>query len=229
MPGLNLRKVQRASALHNHCVNIPHPPIADVDWVLDAEDISAIADNIETVFDATATGWNEGFLPQTGRNVTVTVTDAAAADLTATVIVEGKNQFDESISETFSGLTGAGGTSVGSKIFKEVTKIRFTGANMAASDLLDVGFGDRLGLPFLPHDETRVSISRVVVDTAAAGPAGATTFAGSTSLVDKNNGALVACGSGGSGAIVDDDVITAYYVSKPTTAEDNGLAKKVVG
>jgi len=77
------------------------------------------------------------------RNVTVVASAATAQD--AKAIVYGTNIANQAISEDF---TLKGDTPVvGNKAFKTITKIVLPAA--ASSETIDVGWGDKIGLPYM--------------------------------------------------------------------------------
>ena len=90
--------------------------------------------------------------PAVPRNISATVGGTGGDIKAIQVIVEGTNFLDAAISETLPVFTvDTGGSVVGSKAFKTVTKITIpahdgTGATTA------IGWGDKLGLPYAEEE-----------------------------------------------------------------------------
>lgn len=91
--------------------------------------------------------------PTVPRNLIITF--AAAWD-GGDVVVEGTNQFDQVISETF--LSNAGSTRVGTKIFKTVTSVAHTVVG-ATANTYSVGDGDKLGITTIPATSSPVLLA----------------------------------------------------------------------
>lgn len=204
---MRLNGVPDCSEYFRKSAAVPFVAVADSNYIKDNFDLSTAVDN-QTIL---ASSLDVKFLPETGRNVTITLTDAAGTTLRVTAAVHGYNFFGKKITETFGPMSAAGGTYLGSKIFKEITSIVLTDVTaVAASDLMDVGFGDRLGMHHKVQSVDRVIIERKVVDTAAAGPSAPVMIEGSATYVDLDNKAFKAIGSN-SGAFTDDDCFIFYY------------------
>lgn len=87
--------------------------------------------------------------PNIPRNITAT-TDGTAGDIKAVqVIIEGTNYLDEAITETLPAFTENNKTTVvGNKAFKTVTKIKIP-AHDGLGATTAIGYGEKLGLPYL--------------------------------------------------------------------------------
>lgn len=119
--------------------------------------------------------------PPAARNITATAGGTAGDIAAIQVIVTGTNMLDEVITETLPAFTAdTAGTVEGSKAFKTVTSIVIpahsnTGATTA------IGFGDKLGLPYLLTDNNllKTHLNHVLEGTAA-------TIAMSATLIESN-------------------------------------------
>jgi hypothetical protein len=190
--------VRNQSLLMRQYLTIHNPPVADVDFVVDDTNISALA--VGAVLTLA-----QAILPHTGRNLTLTVTDAASTTLSVTITAVGKDHFGRSISESIT-ATGAATFTAGAKIFKDVESITITAmANNTTNDKVDVGFGNKLGLLAQVSAESQIDITRQLEDGTSGVTGLATVLAGSSTYVDRTNDALQAVGSGGSGAIATGD------------------------
>jgi len=129
--------VHKLSVAHIH-LTADQACAADADGIL----ADAVLDNEET------TEVTEFLNPMPyARNVTVVA--SASTGENAKVIVHGTNIADKPISEEFA-LTGTTPV-VGSLAFKTITKIVLPVA--AGSETIDVGWGDKIGLPFIMSDK----------------------------------------------------------------------------
>jgi hypothetical protein len=110
----------------------------DADGILDGQASSATLVTTVTEFLAQ---------PPYPRNITIvaggTTTDVKGMSIT----VNGTNFRDEPISEAFAFLANATDPTVGAKAFKSVTSVVIP-AQDGAGATFDVGWGDKLGLPF---------------------------------------------------------------------------------
>jgi hypothetical protein len=87
--------------------------------------------------------------PAVPRNITATAGGTAGSIKAIQVVIEGTNYADEVITETLPAFTvDTAGTVEGNKAFKTVTKITIP-AHDATSATTIIGFGDKLGLPYL--------------------------------------------------------------------------------
>lgn len=129
----------------NHVrVNLGAPATLDADGIKNDLDIAtANASVVTTSFETTYDTVN-GLSGRYGRNVTMVASGAA----TTTIEVRGNDWLGQPMLETFT-LNGAT-TVQGNKAFKYVTSLK----NITGTDArtLDVGWGDRLGLPFKALD-----------------------------------------------------------------------------
>jgi len=132
--------------------------------------------------------------PPCPRNITATAGGTAGDIKAIQVIIEGTDFNDETITETLPVFTvDTGGSVTGSKAFKTVTKITIpahdgTGATTA------IGYGDKLGLPYLLSHNTCIFsfLNNVLEGTAATVAASASAISSNT--IDLNsalNGTVV--------------------------------------
>jgi len=132
--------------------------------------------------------------PPCPRNITATAGGTAGDIKAIQVIIEGTDFNDETITETLPVFTvDTCGSVVGSKAFKTVTKITIpahdgTGATTA------IGYGDKLGLPYLLTHNTLLMtfLNNVLEGTAATITSSATLISSNT--IDLNsalNGTVV--------------------------------------
>jgi hypothetical protein len=119
--------------------------------------------------------------PPCPRNITATAGGTAEDIKAIQVIVAGTDFNDEAISETLPVFTeNTAGSVVGSKAFKTVTSITIpahdgTGATTA------IGYGDKLGLPYLlTHNTLLMTFLNNVLEGTAA------TIASSSTLISSN-------------------------------------------
>jgi hypothetical protein len=135
----------------------------------------------------------EARLPLPGRNLIVTVTEAAGATLSGTVRVECYNQFRTRTYETFT--IASSGTLTGSKICTNLISVKAVSlTNEAAGDTISIGWGDKVGLPF-QFSENLSEIKRIDL-TVAAGTT-TTNVTVNTTNVDATYYALHAAAFGG--------------------------------
>ncbi len=86
--------------------------------------------------------------PATPRNITATAGGTAGSIKAVQVVIEGTNYNDDVITETLPAFTvDTPGTVEGNKAFKTVAKITIP-AHDAASAATEIGWGDKLGLPY---------------------------------------------------------------------------------
>ena len=116
---------------------------ADADGIL-AEQTPGVAELV------VSTGF--GTLP-CPRNLTVTGTGTAADVPADSVVIEGTNINDEAITESFLFTVNDNTAIVGAKAFKTVTKVTFP-AGDGADWQATVGWGDKLGLPYMLSHNT---------------------------------------------------------------------------
>jgi hypothetical protein len=120
------------------------PVLADVDRIVDAED------------------WADGTVaitaqPATPCNLTYALTDANASITAGICTVVGEDPLGRAITEVFD--MSAGLTLTGTKIFKNVVSVTISdtaGVPAAGVDVLDIGVGNVIGLPFDIDDEDAV-------------------------------------------------------------------------
>lgn len=194
------------STYYRKLVSLPFPGAADPDFVVNDEDISAAAvGDTFTILNAR--------IPLTGRNITLTLTDASGTSLTMSVEVLGYDQFGNPIAETISATASAAGT--GAKIFVSITSVTVTAvANAAASDLANVGIGDKMGLPFKVGSNETATVTRTASGSAPV------TFVDSSTYIDRTYSAIQAVGSGGSGALAATDCISVFAELDVTGPDD---------
>jgi hypothetical protein len=131
---------------------------SDADGILDGQASSATLVTTVTTFLKQ---------PPYPRNITIlpagTTTDVKAMSIT----VNGTNFADEAITEDFAFLANATDATVGVKAFKSVTSVVIP-AQDGAGATFDIGWGEKLGLPFMA-DENRVlrALDDGVVETTA--------------------------------------------------------------
>lgn len=95
--------------------------------------------------------------PPAVRNVTATAGGTAGDIAAVQVVVEGTNYLDEAISESLPAFTlNTAGTVVGSKAFKTITKVTVPAMDGTGATV-SVGFGDKLGVPFLLNKDTVIA------------------------------------------------------------------------
>lgn len=104
---------------------------ADTDGLLDGTELGAEASTVTTFLNA---------MPYS-RNVTMVCSDTQTGD----AVVTGTNIADQVISETFT-LTSATPV-VGALAFKTITSIALPAK--VGSETIDIGWGDKIGLPFM--------------------------------------------------------------------------------
>ena len=115
-------------------VFLGNPVAAAAAGILSAQSIAAAVNT--TTFAGT---YNDNVMGIYGRNVTVVASGAA----TSTVTVRGFDYLGQPMTET---LTLNGATAVlGVKMFRYVTRVE---AGVTAATTINVGWGDRLGLPY---------------------------------------------------------------------------------
>lgn len=116
------------------------------------------------------------------RNLEFVATDAAGTDLVVVCTITGKNQFGKTVSETVT-LNNAGSfTDSTDWCYSSITSIDLTTlTNKAASDVLNVGLGDRIGLPFHLNNVDEVL---AIVQAPTAATAATAAVAGSATYVD---------------------------------------------
>ena len=137
-----------AQNLHQR-INFGAPVVADPDGIIDGQSI-ATAGNTTTF----ASAYSVANMSKFGRNIRV-VSDGAA---TSTVTILGRDYLGQVVTET---LTLNGTTTVeGVKAFKYVDKVTWAAT---ASRTVDVGWGNKLGLPY-----KTVAVEREIEDGVLA-------------------------------------------------------------
>lgn len=114
--------------------------------------------------------------PAIPRNISIV---GNAAGITGDVVITGTNFADEVITETIA--LNATTTVEGNKAFKTVTQIDLPVETNAGTDTVSVGFGDKLGLPYLLEHDT---VLKAYLDNAKEGTA--PTVATSTTAIESN-------------------------------------------
>lgn len=125
--------------------------------------------------------------PAVPRNITATAGGTAADIAAIQVIVAGTNALDEAITETLPAFTAdTAGTVTGSKAFKTVTSITIP-AHSSTGATTSIGWGDKLGLPYMrTHIACAATfLNNVLEATAATVTASATAIESST--IDLNS------------------------------------------
>ncbi len=91
--------------------------------------------------------------PPCARNLTVTIAATTAGDVSGNdIIITGKNLNGDAISETFAVTADTPATITGSKAFASIDTITIP-VQDGASVMVDVGWGDKLGIPYkLAHN-----------------------------------------------------------------------------
>lgn len=101
--------------------------------------------------------------PTVPRNVVVNFTDANASITDFDFTVHGKAPDGTTISENF--VFAGGLDQVGSKIFASITNFTLNSiAGNASGDLLDIGYGTKLGVP-VPYGATNLTVQNLRCDT----------------------------------------------------------------
>lgn len=119
--------------------------------------------------------------PPCARNITATAGGTAGDIKAVQVIVTGTNMLDEAITETLPAFTAdTAGTVVGNKAFKTVTSITIPAMDGTGATV-SIGFGDKLGLPYLLSHNTywAAYLNKVLEGTAA-------TIAFSATAIESN-------------------------------------------
>jgi len=146
-----------ASLFH---INIPmaYAVVADTDAVK----IGIVTSIAETVV-------LEGFTKlNIARNITATTRGTAGDVKAVQIVVEGLNMNNEAITETLPAFTiDTLGTVTGAKAFKEVTKVTIPAMD-GAGVLVDIGFGEVIGLPFKLSHNTLLKTYRANVEEVTA-------------------------------------------------------------
>lgn len=197
----------QSCALRPILLSFMFPGAADPDFVVNDQDLATPAvGDLWTILNAR--------MPQGGRNLTLTLTDASGTTLSATVRFTGVDQFGNAIQEDISAVHGTPG--VGSKIFVSVSRAEVLAvANFAASDLGNVGHGDKIGFPFKLNPTETATVTR----TASA--AAAVTFVDSSTYIDRQYSAIKSgVGSGGSGVLANTDCISLLLELESTGPDD---------
>ena len=133
---------------------------SDVDAILDGQ--ASASDEVTVVTEFLAQ-------PPYPRNLIITPGGTTADVKAGSITVTGTNIKNEVISEDFAFLADASTATVGAKAFKTVTSVSIP-AQDGAGATFDVGFGDKLGLPFMADENTviQVVVDGVIETTAPA-------------------------------------------------------------
>jgi len=147
------------------------PLTADTDAILDGTPLGSAA--------ATVTSFLAQ--PDVARNLTVT-TGGTTADVAAgNVVVTGLGADGQAVSETFALTANLNGTVTGNKAFLRVTSISVPAGDSPFGATIDVGFGNKIGLPRC-MDGAGFFIKGLVDGVALTG---ATVAANATALEDN--------------------------------------------
>jgi len=125
--------------------------------------------------------------PPCPRNITATAGGTAGDIKAIQVVIAGTNYLDEVITETLPAFTvDTAGSVTGSKAFKTVTSITIP-AHDGTGATTSVGYGDKLGLPYLLSRNTLLMtfLNNVLEGTAATIAASATAIESNT--IDLNS------------------------------------------
>ena len=132
--------------------------------------------------------------PPCARNITATAGGTAGDIKAVQVLITGTNMLDEVITESLPVFTvDKAGTVVGNKAFKTVTSITIPAMDGTGATV-SIGFGDKLGLPYLLSHNTLLMtfLNNVLEGTAATIAMSATAIESNT--IDLNsalNGTVV--------------------------------------
>jgi hypothetical protein len=147
-------------------VNIPAMVAANADGILDGTSIATAVDT--STFAST---YSDDVMGKFGRNVTV-VADGAA---TSTVTITGVDYLNQKLVETLT-LNGTSPV-LGVKMFRRVDNVV---AAVTASRAIDVGWGNRIGLPYKVEAMLTETVSGAVPSNAGAVTAGVSTTVSAT-------------------------------------------------
>lgn len=145
--GINRRQVGVFSSLNTVPITIIRAPAAAAQHFASALDAfpgaATLAVGDELTLDVTSRA------PDFGRNVTVDLNNVGASTGNIDIRITGTSMFGKVISEDFTGLTKAASTQTGSKIFATITKVEVIAVTAAtvSGDTLDIGTGQKLGIP----------------------------------------------------------------------------------
>lgn len=154
-------------------IKIPAPIALDADGILSATSIATAVDT--TAF---ASSYNKDVMAKFGRNVTVVASGAA----TSTVTVFGYDYLGQPMQET---LTLNGNTPVlGVKCFRHVTRVT---AGVTAATTINVGWGNRFGLPYKLLKLDAEFVSNAVPADAGTATAGTDTTVTATSAEPRGS------------------------------------------
>jgi hypothetical protein len=119
--------------------------------------------------------------PPCARNVVVTFAATTQGDIkAAAVVVTGKNLAGQTITESFTPTADTAGAKTGAKAFASITSVLIP-AQDGASVVVDVGFGELIGLPYkLAKKRVLLTLNDGVVDTAPTLAINATTLESNT-------------------------------------------------
>jgi hypothetical protein len=155
-------KIPDSSAMQSEIVFVPNQLAALATAYLSAEDISATVAG--AVFAVSAANQ---FCPNLGgRNVGITLNEAAGSSLAMVFDVHGYDQFGNAIIERTGSVTEAA-PHVGTKIFQRVTKlVVVTTTGNAASDTLSAGYLNKVGIPRMFSSTLEELIGASLIDAA---------------------------------------------------------------
>jgi len=128
-------------------INIPKALVADADGIVAAAGATSGAEAEDLLITEFAAQ------PDWPRNIVVTVSATTAADVAAgNIVVKGLNIAGEAIEEKFAITADTPAAKTGTLAFKEVTSVTVP-VQDGDSVTIDVGWGDKFGLPYsLTHN-----------------------------------------------------------------------------
>ena len=162
---------------------------ADADFCVNDLDISSsVEDDVLSMTNSE--------IPAEGRNVQATLANSGTSSADFSLEIAGRDHHGKQITEVLGPLV-EDTPSVGEKIFCGTITVTVVSVDTAPStnDVLDVGFGDKVGLPFSPHSEDQI----VFTEATDGGPyADTATTVGSSTEIDLDNKAFKAAAFNGS-------------------------------
>ena len=123
------------------------------------------------------------------RNVVVVITDdsGASTNLAGSVVINGTDSAGNTVSETLTMATTMTETLTGSVAFRTLTSVVYTFQNGQAADTLDMGYGDKLGLPYDTQKQGGLVIDRLIVGGTLASTVTPTTGSFVTNVADTTS------------------------------------------
>lgn len=101
-----------------------------------------------------------------GRNITVTVATGTTADAPASLVVTGVGRDGVTVRTETISVPQTATTAAGNKIFYKVTSLAFT-AGDGTTTTVAVGFGNLLGLPYVPTARAGIAAPPIIKEIAA--------------------------------------------------------------